>query len=154
MDWIRFLSSSLVLNGVGEEQRVPRNDANASVSMGQVAVRIGAILVFCKYFVFSNFSNKCSAHFAFHSRSSRLACLWIRLLRILRSFVSRILFRCDIKSFDSNDLAGRLMLLGLGPWWIPPFTPQHMGYQPPFPVVVPRQGAGSYALLTRPPLNH
>ena len=48
------------------------------------------ILIFCRHFVFSNFSSKYSVHFAFHIRSSFLDYLWISLLSFLRPFVSLV----------------------------------------------------------------
>ena len=58
MDGIELISYSVVINGVEDETRVPINDANASVPMRYVDDLTGEILIFCKYFVFSNFSSK------------------------------------------------------------------------------------------------
>ena len=82
--------------------------------MGHADDLTGEILIFCSYFVFSNFSSKYSAHFAFHIRSSFLDCLWISLLSFLRPFVSLVSFLCNTKSFSSNDWPG--LLIPSGPW--------------------------------------
>ena len=82
--------------------------------MGHADDLMGEILIFCIYFVFLNFSNKYSAHFAFHIRSSFLDCLWISLLSFLRPFVSLVSFLYNSKSFNFNEWPG--LLIPFGHW--------------------------------------
>ena len=70
--------------------------------------------IFCIYFVFSTFSSKYSAHFAFHIRSPFLDCLWINLLRFLHPYVSRVSFLCNIKPLNSTDCPS--LFIPFGPW--------------------------------------
>ena len=63
IDWIIFLSSSVVVGRRDDENNVPMNEANSSASMTHIDDRIGVLLIFLRYLVFSNFWNKFSIHF-------------------------------------------------------------------------------------------
>ena len=116
---IIILSRSFGSNGFGDENREPRNIPNSYLSIGHAEDWIGAFIIFCTWFVFSNFVNRYSAHFDFHCRNSFLACQWICLLRTFRLLTSFVSFLCRIKSFSASDWNERFM--PLVPWrWIPP----------------------------------
>ena len=77
MNRIALMYLSCVVNGVEDEYRVPRNYANTFASMGQADDLTGDMLLFCRYFVFSNFSSKYSVYVAFYICNYVLDCLSI-----------------------------------------------------------------------------